>query len=547
MFWRVHQGEEQASPIEKILDRGDFTLEELLLEEDVIQEVGGFPTQFFGGPRLPLSGSLPSLALAETSPSPLALRSGGRLGEAPRRPLAASTLRGLTPPPSLFFSFSCWPVGPSSRRTRRSCRCLAAQVKAMNERLIDYLRKPETVGGMLKYVVEPFKAVVKLERELQAKRLRDLKEEEDKAAEEADDGEGAGDVSESLNADLDKLSLGGKEEGAPGDKSSTEEEDQGAEAAEAAPQEEPKVAPLSPEELQHYALQSVQRVCEILCCEVDEIFTALVSPEEEGFGQGADKENQEISAASTDGNTAATTSGLGFMGYLFSFLDQEKPLDSVLCGYYSRVIVSIAQRRPTEVSDYIQGNPDVLTKLVSHLYSYSITEFVLKLISGDEQNALYQKEQGNEWLVNTTLLDQLVERIVSGGAPIGKGEGEEGAEEQRLDTSMVTNAVSCVSGIANTAPSLIASQLQEMTSVTKLLGHLSATASEDALVAVVDVFISMLQPKQAKQSLSPDVIISYGAFSPVQVEETVDSGMVDCANLIMERVGGKSSTASTRG
>ena len=112
---------------------------------------------------------------------------------------------------------------------------------------------------------------------------------------------------------------------------------------------------------------------------------------------------------------------------------------------------------------------------------------------------------------------------------------------------MVTNAVSCVSGIANTAPSLIASQLQEMTSVTKLLGHLSATASEDALVAVVDVFISMLQPKQAKQSLSPDVIISYGAFSPVQVEETVDSGMVDCANLIMERVGGKSSTASTRG
>ena len=48
------------------------------------------------------------------------------------------------------------------------------------------------------------------------------------AAEEADDGEGAGDVSEGLNADLDKLSLGGKEEGAPGDKSSAEEEDQGA-------------------------------------------------------------------------------------------------------------------------------------------------------------------------------------------------------------------------------------------------------------------------------------------------------------------------------
>ena len=38
MFWRV-QGEEQASPLEKILDKDSFTLEELLLEEDIIQEV----------------------------------------------------------------------------------------------------------------------------------------------------------------------------------------------------------------------------------------------------------------------------------------------------------------------------------------------------------------------------------------------------------------------------------------------------------------------------------------------------------------------------
>ena len=51
MFWRVHQGEEQASPIEKVLDRDDFTLEELLLEEDVIQEVSGFFDPMFWGPR----------------------------------------------------------------------------------------------------------------------------------------------------------------------------------------------------------------------------------------------------------------------------------------------------------------------------------------------------------------------------------------------------------------------------------------------------------------------------------------------------------------
>ena len=84
MFWRV-QGEEQTSPVEKILDRDDFTLEDLLLEEDCIQEV-----------------------------------------------------------------------------------------KAMNDRLIDYLKQPETVAQLMVYVVEPSKAVVKLERQLRLKQLREL-------------------------------------------------------------------------------------------------------------------------------------------------------------------------------------------------------------------------------------------------------------------------------------------------------------------------------------------------------------------------------------
>ena len=87
MFWRV-QGEEQTSPVEKILDRDDFTLEDLLLEEDCIQEV-----------------------------------------------------------------------------------------KAMNDRLIDYLKQPETVAQLMVYVVEPSKAVVKLERQLRLKQLRELEEE----------------------------------------------------------------------------------------------------------------------------------------------------------------------------------------------------------------------------------------------------------------------------------------------------------------------------------------------------------------------------------
>ena len=283
MFWRV-QGEEQTSPVEKILDRDDFTLEDLLLEEDCIQEV-----------------------------------------------------------------------------------------KAMNDRLIDRL-----------------------------KQLRELEEEEEasKDGEGNDggaDGEGEGDAS-GLGEELDKLSLGkGGEEAGSG---ASEAEAEGSAPSDA--KEAPQIEPMRPEELQRYAMQSAQRVCEIFCCEVDEIFTSLVG------GSGDDE----------------TEGGDDFLGYLFSFLDQPAPLDSVLSGYYSRVMVSAVQRRPAEVSEYIQDHPEILSKLVGHLYSHSIADLVLRLISGDEQNALYQKEQGNEWLVDTKLLEFLVDRVTDVSPQEGRPEQE---------------------------------------------------------------------------------------------------------------------------
>jgi len=410
MFWRV-QGEEQTSPVEKILNRDSFTLEDLLLEEDVIQEV-----------------------------------------------------------------------------------------KAMNERLIEYLKQGETVGELAKYVVEPLKSVVKLEERLQAKKLRELEEEEGgDSDDDEDDAAGDKDGEKEEGDSVDSVDAAGNQETVTIVSPKILTPEQEAKRAEIA-------KPMGEEELQHYALQSAQRVCEILCCEVDEIFTELTCEEN--------------------------------LDYLFTFLDQPKPVDSVLSGYYSRVMVSIAQRRSAEIGEYIQQKPEILRKLVDHLYSYSITEFILRLISGDEQNALYQKEQGNEWLIKTQLLDFLVEKVTQPLPAMAAGDAKDAELEKRLAFNTVSNAVSCIVGIANTAPSAIASQLQEQQVIEALLQAVSGDSPAPVLIAVVDIFIAMLQPRQTKQTLSPDVIISYGGFSPVAVEETIDQGMVDCAGMIMEKLDG---------
>ena len=47
MFWKV-AGFSQPSPIEQILDKHEFTLEELLDEEDLIQEVKALNGRLIG-------------------------------------------------------------------------------------------------------------------------------------------------------------------------------------------------------------------------------------------------------------------------------------------------------------------------------------------------------------------------------------------------------------------------------------------------------------------------------------------------------------------
>jgi hypothetical protein len=442
MFWRV-QGEEQASPLEKILDKDSFTLEELLLEEDIIQEV-----------------------------------------------------------------------------------------KAMNDRLVDYLKQPETVWELSKYVVEPFEAVKKLEKELHKKNERELLEATNNSEDQDDlfptstaEGGEAGNEEASGTTTTEEIGQEGDEE----KEDEVEEDKSESAAASSAVEAGQEVTPpkkMTEDELRHYAFQSAQRVCEIFCCEVDEIFTTLVS----SVSTDSD-DSEELASGQEQKQGEEEGEGYDYLGYLFSFLNQTKPLDSVLVGYYSRLLVSIAQRRPTEISTYIQANPDILFKLMDHLYSYSITEFVLRLISGDEQNALYQREQGNEWLVKTDLLKLLVEKATSATTQ------SRGGEEERLLFNTVANAVSCVVGIANTAPSAIASQLQDPEIIARLLSTIDKETPPHVLIAAIDVFIAILQPRQAKQAMSPDVMMSYGAFgSPVAAEETIDASMIDCAGLIMEKV-----------
>jgi hypothetical protein len=83
--------------------------------------------------------------------------------------------------------------------------------------------------------------------------------------------------------------------------------------------------------------------CEVLCCEVDEIYTALLHSD-------------------------------SLLQKLFSFLKGPKPLNLMRAGYVARVVLCLLMRRTSEMLSFLESHPDIIGRLVDHIDTTSIAE-----------------------------------------------------------------------------------------------------------------------------------------------------------------------------
>jgi len=83
--------------------------------------------------------------------------------------------------------------------------------------------------------------------------------------------------------------------------------------------------------------------CEVLCCEVDAIFGALLED-------------------------------AALMARLFGFLDGAGPLDCARAGFFARAVTCLLMRRHADVMRHLQAAPAVLERLVAHVDTTSIAE-----------------------------------------------------------------------------------------------------------------------------------------------------------------------------
>eukprot|EP00232_Nephroselmis_pyriformis_P025297 CAMPEP_0182860884 /NCGR_PEP_ID=MMETSP0034_2-20130328/5186_1 /TAXON_ID=156128 /ORGANISM="Nephroselmis pyriformis, Strain CCMP717" /LENGTH=648 /DNA_ID=CAMNT_0024992755 /DNA_START=113 /DNA_END=2056 /DNA_ORIENTATION=- len=187
--------------------------------------------------------------------------------------------------------------------------------------------------------------------------------------------------------------------------------------------------------------------CEILCCEIDAIFTTLLEDEE-------------------------------LMELLFSFLDKEDAKSCLRAGYFSRVVSCLLTRRTPDFTRYLQDRPPLLTKLVDEAESTSIAEILMRLVGADEQIMMFHSF-ALQWLESSPLLQQLCDKL-----------------SPEFPAGMHNNVSDILQAVARTIPSGLATKLSSPEYVGAMLKHAFGEGCGSILVAALSVITVVLDPKR---------------------------------------------------
>ena len=116
--------------------------------------------------------------------------------------------------------------------------------------------------------------------------------------------------------------------------------------------------------------------CEVFCCEVEGIYNTLL-------------ENNDL------------------LDQLFGILENERPLNTILAGYFSRVVGALLARRSGDLVQYLKQKDGVLKQLVYHVDTTSVAEVLARLAGADDPVG-YSDSPSVVWLADTEVLQLLV-------------------------------------------------------------------------------------------------------------------------------------------
>uniref|UniRef100_A0A1J3GL89 Serine/threonine-protein phosphatase 6 regulatory subunit 2 n=1 Tax=Noccaea caerulescens TaxID=107243 RepID=A0A1J3GL89_NOCCA len=188
--------------------------------------------------------------------------------------------------------------------------------------------------------------------------------------------------------------------------------------------------------------------CEIFTCEIEMILKTLVEDEE-------------------------------LMSLLFSFLEAKETHNSLLAGYFSKVVICLLVRKTIPFMLFIKDHQEILKHLVDLIGITSIME-VLKRLLGTDEHLYSNYTSAMQWVEDTDVLEMIVDKFGSSDCP-----------------EVHANAAEILCTVARYAPPGLATKLSSPSCTGRLLKHtLENSRPKSVLVNALSVCISLLDPKR---------------------------------------------------
>ncbi|CAN8290624.1 unnamed protein product [Cochlearia groenlandica] len=188
--------------------------------------------------------------------------------------------------------------------------------------------------------------------------------------------------------------------------------------------------------------------CEIFTCEIEMILKTLVEDDE-------------------------------LMLLLFSFLEAKETHNSLLVGYFSKVVICLLVRKTIPFMQFIKDHQEILKLLVDLIGITSIME-VLKRVVGTDEHLYSNYTSAMQWVEDTNVIEMIVDKFGSSDSP-----------------EVHANAAEILCTVARYAPPGIATKLSSPSCTGRLLKHaLEDSRPKSVLVNSLSVCISLLDPKR---------------------------------------------------
>uniref|UniRef100_A0A3Q0SHG3 Protein phosphatase 6, regulatory subunit 3 n=1 Tax=Amphilophus citrinellus TaxID=61819 RepID=A0A3Q0SHG3_AMPCI len=175
---------------------------------------------------------------------------------------------------------------------------------------------------------------------------------------------------------------------------------------------------------------------------------------------------------------------------LYSFLQNEPPLNPLLASFFSKVLSILIGRKPEQIVDFLRKQEDFVDLMIKHIGTSAIMDLLLRMLTCIEPQQLRQDVLN--WLNEEKVIQRLVEMIQP-----SQDEDRHSNASQSLCEIIRLSRDQMFQVQGSSEPDPLLATLEKQETVEQLLSNIfDKEKNESAIVSVIQILLTLFETRR---------------------------------------------------